>query len=322
MKTTKKSSAVMIYVLILFVCVASTTVALTSRLNVYALDDSGAISLIPESATVTDSQTTADISADTTSEATTAPETEEVTSADTEASPETTKKPVKNPQSNVKPGFEVSDDATVWSTDTKVDIFRVSYENGEQIITVNSSDGDKLLAPGTENSYVFKLKNTGNIAVDYTVEVDAYFSPDGTEIPISTRLCRYDGKWIVGGAEDYVDVPVLDTAEDADVLSAGKYTYYTLDWMWPYESGNDEFDTMLGNLAAEGEDLTLTIVIKTTAKATWDDVDSGITPPQTGDVSFIDMWIIVATLCAVLMVVLIIVRVMDKKEKDTEARDN
>lgn len=313
MNTNKKHSAVMIYVLILFVCVASTTIALASRLNAYTLDDSGAISLIPDLTAETEDVTSSDTSADTTADTTA--DTFETATDDETASAETAKKPAATyPEGYAKPGFEASDDATVWSTDTKVDIFRVSYANGEQTITVNSSDGDKLLAPGTENSYTFKLKNTGNVAVDYTVDVDAFFSPDGTTIPVSTRLCRYDGKWIVGASDSYVDVPVLDTAEDTDVLGAGKYTYYTLDWMWPYESGNDEFDTMLGNLAAEGEDLTLTIVIKTEAEATWEE-GGGITPPQTGDVSFVDMWIIVASVCAVLMIVLIVIRIADKKDK-------
>ena len=139
--------------------------------------------------------------------------------------------------------------------------------NGEKVITVNSGNGDKVIAPGTENSYTFKLKNTGNVALDYTVEVDAYFTPADIEIPITGRLNRYDGTWVIGGKDEYAKVPVLDTAEDNATLGAGKYTYYTLDWLWPFESGNDELDTMLGNLAVDQE-LTFTIVIKTMRRRT------------------------------------------------------
>mgnify|MGYP002514042591 CR=1 FL=1 len=30
-----------------------------------------------------------------------------------------------------------------------------------------------------------------------------------------------------------------DMAENSDTLGAGKYTYYTLDWYWPFETGDD-----------------------------------------------------------------------------------
>ena len=108
---------------------------------------------------------------------------------------------------NANPGFEVSDDNTVWTTNTQVEIFKLSYENGEANITVQSSDGEKVFAPGTENSYTFKLKNTGNVALDYTVDIDAYFTPGETVIPITARVNRYDGKWLVGSGDSYVDIP-------------------------------------------------------------------------------------------------------------------
>jgi hypothetical protein len=38
---------------------------------------------------------------------------------------------------------------------------------------------------------------------------------------------------------------------------------YILQWRWPFDI-DDEYDTMLGNLAVE-EDISLTIVIRTTA---------------------------------------------------------
>ena len=323
-----KTKWIWLSVLILLVCVAATTIAFLSRLDGFLLDDEGAISLITENTSGTEDSI--DETEDTQGSGTTAtqaPTTEQEPTSNTdttgaqETDPATSTTPLAT-QPPRNPGFEASDDNTVWSTNTQVEIFRISYVNGEQIITVNSDNGDKIIAPGTENSYTFKLKNTGNVALDYTVEVDAYFTPADIEIPITGRLNRYDGKWVVGGKDEYAKVPVLDAAEDNGTLGAGKYTYYTLDWLWPFESGNDELDTMLGNLATE-QDLTFTIVIKTTATESFDPYDdSGITPPQTGDNTNLTLWIVLAVGSFAMMMFLLFYQNKEKQRYSAEEDKN
>ena len=323
-----KTKWIWLSVLILLVCVVATTIAFVSRLDRFLLDDEGAISLITEDTSGTDNSTDeTEDTQDTDTAATQAPTTEQeptnnsdTTGASRDPSTADTTPQVTQPPRN--PGFEASDDNTVWSTNTQVEIFRISYVNGDQIITVNSDNGDKIIAPGTENSYTFKLKNTGDVALDYTVEVDAYFTPADIEIPITGRLNRYDGKWVVGGKDEYAKVPVLDTAEDNGTLGAGKYTYYTLDWLWPFESGNDELDTMLGNLATE-QDLIFTIVIKTTATESDNPYDdSGITPPQTGDNTNLALWITLAVSSFAMMIFLLFFQNKEKRRYDAEADKN
>ena len=316
-KKNSKHKIIWLSVLILFICVAVTTLAFGGIMDVFLPDDSGAISLIPDDTSGTESSSTegtetqqpeTDATTDSTGN-----QTDESTSATTEPTVPAETAPPKNP------GFEASDDKTVWSTNTQVEIFKVSYENGEQIITVKSDNGDKVIAPGTQNSYTFKLKNTGNVALNYTVELEAYITPADITIPITGRLNRYDGKWVVGGQDEYVTVSVLDTAKDNSTLGAGKYTYYTLDWLWPFESGDDELDTLLGNLAAE-QDLTFTIVIKTTATESSNPYDdSGITPPQTGDNSNITLWIVLAVSSFLMMLFLLFYQNKEKRRCDAEA---
>ena len=343
-----KTKWIWLSVLILFACVAATTIAFLSRLDSFQLDDEGAISLITEDTSQADDSTDetddtqgSDITATlaptpeqeptnnggatgsptTVPQATQPPTTEQepTNSSDTTGTTTTVPQATQPPKN---PGFEASDDNNVWSTNTQVEIFKVSYVNGEQVITVNSSNGDKIIAPGTENSYTFKLKNTGNVALDYTVEIDAYFTPADIEIPITGRLNRYDGTWVIGGKDEYAKVPVLDTAEDNATLGAGKYTYYTLDWLWPFESGNDELDTMLGNLATEQE-LTFTIVIKTTATESSNPYDdSGITPPQTGNNSNLTLWIVLAVFSFMMMLFLIFYHNKEKRRSCAEADEN
>ena len=342
-----KTKWIWLSVLILFVCVAATTIAFLHILDGFLLDDEGAISLITGDTSQADSTDETENTQSSGSTATQTPTTEQepTNSRDTKGTtttvPQATQPPTAEqeptnsrdtkgttttvPQATQppkNPGFEASDDNTVWRTNTQVEIFRVSYVNGEQVITVNSGNGDKVIAPGTENSYTFKLKNTGNVALDYTVEIDAYFTPADIEIPITCRLNRYDGAWVIGGKDEYAKVSVLDTAEDKATLGAGKYTYYTLDWLWPFESGNDELDTMLGNLATE-QDLTFTIVIKTTATESSDPYDdSGITPPQTGDNSNLTLWIVLAVSSFAMMMFLLFYQDKEKQRYSAEEDKN
>ena len=320
----EKTRWLWLLVLILFICVAATTIVFVSILDSFLLDDTGSIPLIPDDPSgpsgSTDGTEDPSGSVDTPTEAPTTEQepTNSGNPGDTQTDPSTPEatKPPKNP------GFEASDDKTVWSTNTQVEIFRVSYVNGEQVITVHSDDGDKIIAPGTKNSYTFKLKNTGNVALDYTVEVDAYFTPADIEIPITGRLNRYDGKWVIGSKDEYAQISVLDTAKDGKTLGAGKYTYYTLDWLWPFESGNDELDTMLGNLATE-QDLIFTIVIKTTATESNNPYDDGgITPPQTGDNTHLALWITLAIGSFTMMLFLLFYQHKEKRRYNAEADKN
>ena len=177
----------------------------------------------------------------------------------------------------VNPGFQVEDENTVWEGQTDVEIFRVSYENGAGQITVQSGKGDKVIAPGTENEYAFTLHNTGDVPLDYTLEMEAYFSDGEKMIPVVARVVDYNGKYLVGSADSFADVLELNSVREQGSLSAGYIAPYTLQWQWPFE-GDDDYDTWLGNLAAE-EDITLTIVIRTSAEYGGE----GGKPPQTGD---------------------------------------
>ena len=291
-------------VLVLFVCVCCTTYVWAERMEYYQMDDSGAIALTPVNLTE-----------------------EAVEKIEIVAEPLVSLSPEESSKRAVtryietieriptNPGIEISDDQVIWKSNTEVEIFKSSYVNGVNEITVNSDNGDSLIAPGTMNSYTFKLKNTGDVALKYTVSVDAFVSPSGIKIPVVAHLNRYDGLWISGSADEYVDLSVLDGAEDSDLLSVNCYAYYTLDWMWPFESNQDEFDTWLGNHASS-EDLTLTIVINTIAEATEDYfLQSGIKVPNTGDDSMLGIWILLSATSLFMLILLIYF----KKKSDEES---
>lgn len=168
------------------------------------------------------------------------------------------------------------------------EIFKFSYdETGKVTVIGPEGNTDKLFAPGTSNLYQFTLANTGDVAVDYYMEMEAYYTGTDLWIPIEARVWDYNNKYLVGSPDNKVDVLELNTVEERGELGAGRYAVYNLEWEWPFERGDDIYDTMLGDLAVD-HDLELHIVIRTVAVHDDDpgDPDAGlINPPYTGDQS-------------------------------------
>lgn len=351
MKRNTRSGLVWLLALSLFISVTASTIALASRIEYYTAvaDVESMIPLVPEYVTEDDLQNAA-----------------QAKQNGRNLSAAVNRLPAKTMERTVAPinvtycapvllsnstDFTVSDDNTVWGTNTRVDIFKTEYEDGQHNITVASSNGDRIIAPGTENSYTFKLKNEYGLRFDYTVTVKAYCTPDNIEIPVVCRLSRYDGKWIAGDDTTWQTVPDFDGATDTATLSSYSYVTYTLDWKWPFE-GDDALDTALTQLVTQ-EDATLTIEIITTAEVvetsgpeepvvpTPDDPDPMVPvpgepdpmvpmpeepdvgeplPPKTGDESNPALWIVLAAVSFVLMMILLFWK--DKDEKNTDAEAN
>lgn len=223
------------------------------------------------------------------------------------------------------PGIEVGDGQKIWSTETVVDIFKITYENGEAVVTVDGGS-DKVLAPGTENAYTFYLKNTGDVKLDYEVTLEAYFSPEEYTIPVVARLKGYDGSYLLGSEGAWEDVLALNYVKDAASLGINHYAYYTLEWQWPFEWGDDAFDTYLGNEAVE-KDIQLTIVIRTVATG---ESETGIEErpnmngeiTHTGDQSNLAVWILVAVIALGLCAGLLVLRMRQKSQKEPEQVDD
>lgn len=278
-----KHGWIWILLVLIFVCVAASTFVLMSILREYHPDDSGAISLLPDSSVDSGSSGSSGSSGEGSSEFV------------------------------ADPSLSLSDEKGVWRKVTNVELFRATYENGEQLVTVEGSNGEKVIAPGTTNTYVFKLKNTGNVALDYDVEVEAFFTPEEVEIPVESRIKRYDGEWMLGGEAHFDGVELMNGATDRATLGKGCYTYYTLEWQWPFE-GDDALDTALGNLAKEQE-LLFTLKIKTTATESDDpNAEGGILAPYTGDSGANTlMWGILAGTAFIILIILIFGKKRDRR---------
>lgn len=220
--------------------------------------------------------------------------------------------PTTDPMNTADPKAEIFDMDQVWNTKTEVEIFKVSYENGQGEIFIESSDGEKILAPGASNDYTFWVKNTGNVPLEYRVWVEAYYSDATNAIPIEVKMKDSSGKYQVGSESAWGDVMELNKVEHESSLSINHYDAYTLSWQWLFEGGDDEYDTYLGNLNLE-EDITLTIKIFTNAAV---DLDAVGGQPSTGDTTPIEVAFVLLAVsgCAVIFLLLFV----GKKRKDEE----
>jgi len=354
MKRKTRTGLVWLLAFSLFVSTVASTVAVASRIRYFTAvaDVESMIPLVPEGVTLEEVMEAALAKAEKQAEA--APE---PLALFVPASRVRTVAPVNvtycAPVADTR--FTVSDDRTVWGTNTQVDIFKSEYEDGNHNIVVAGANGDKVIAPGTENAYTFKLRNDFTSPLNYTVAVKAYVNPDGVEIPVVCRLSRYDGHWVAGSDSQWLSIPDFDGARDVDVLAATSYVTYTLDWQWPYE-GDDAADTALAERAME-EDVTLTIEIITTAEWSPDSSDDPIVPdipvvptpdepdpmvpvpdepdpveplpeepevgeplpPKTGDDSNPGLWISLAAVSFLLLLILLLRRDDDEEEKKSGA---
>ena len=225
------------------------------------------------------------------------------------------------------PNAEVSDDKVIWDTDTDIDIFRVSDINEKGEITVESSDGKNVVAPGMEGSYRFQIKNLGNVAVDIKTVLDIKFDYDKInfdydKLPIEVRFSNYKGELLTG--TDWVSVSEFVKCIDELTIGKSSYVYYNLDWRWLYEAGDDELDTLLGNLSAESNlELTVNIMATAVASENLDTVGGIIFNEGTrtgGDIVPVP-YIILNLLILLIIITLIILEILKRKKKTKEIEE-
>lgn len=196
----------------------------------------------------------------------------------------------------------------------EIQVFYAEYgKDGE--ITVKSDFGDKVVAPGTENSYNLYVRNVGKVPISYILEAESRITVDvngqQTEIPIEASFYTPRSSYLLGGEESLENLGKLDGVKDSSGLSPEHQAKYTLCWSWPFD-GDDEFDTLLGNLAAEGEELTVKVAFNVTAAY---NPNAGGGSPITGGSSNIGLWVALFVISTFTLIILLFLR---KREQDEE----
>lgn len=162
-----------------------------------------------------------------------------------------------------KPDVQTRDEIVQWETTTEIDLFRTAYENAQGIVTVKSESGSKVIAPGTTNSYPFSVRNTGNVALNYSLSLRGALEMTEKTIPLQFRL-RCGDQWLVGAADRWCSLEELDAYTGVSTLSPEKQDEYRLEWQWPYE-GTDTADTRLGTVVLNA-DAQFQMTVTTTAE--------------------------------------------------------
>lgn len=227
----------------------------------------------------------------------------------------------KAKQQAKKYNFNVTDADQVWTTDTAIELFKVSYKNANGDITVKSAGNDKVLAPGTDGSYTFDLKNTANKAADYKVWVEATINSNITGMPLQTKMSGQNG-WLLGSKNNWKDAKDLDGISTIEHIEPGKSAEYKIYWQWPFEQGKDEEDTDLGNITV-GQEFTYTVSIHTLAAESTDTNKkpdykplSMIKAVKTGDTAAIMRWAGILALSAGIIFILLIFKKRKEKEEN------
>lgn len=142
------------------------------------------------------------------------------------------------------------------------DVFRAFYdETGEITVMSSSIEETNVIAPGTSNSVTFQVVNNTKRVLYYTIVMNATFSNEEVELPINVSLKRYDGAYVYGSGEENKNIGEFKNIKEEYALKPERYSYYTFEWDWPFESGNDELDTLLGNMTVD-EPLILSVELE------------------------------------------------------------
>lgn len=184
----------------------------------------------------------------------------------------------KNPSVDLENG-EFGEGGGKWEAGKNVNIFSSSYSNESGETTVISQDGTKVIAPGVLTTYKFTMQNNGNMAVVYETDLD-FILKIGEEkqkdyqFPLKVRLVNDRGEYVIGDEEAWVQVQTATLAQHPGLLGANSYETFTLELYWEFEGGNDELDTLYGDLSAE-KGVTLTLKINTYAEENVDPTAQG-----------------------------------------------
>lgn len=217
------------------------------------------------------------------------------------------------------------ENGVIWTSKSRrIEIFHLRYLSPDKYeITVETSDKDKIIAPGTGNDYDFEIRNTGNANLHYKLFIETSTDPSDLAVPVEGRLVS--GSRVI---EDWLSFENLDGVTDSGTLSSRNSISYTFEWEWPFgeqwkdtDGGSlqqglenttveDLYDTMIGNMAVD-QDLIVRVDLKVVA---WYD------DPDTGDSRNLILWtgVFVAALCILSGVGLLVHRRRREEDESSE----
>ena len=119
--------------------------------------------------------------------------------------------------------------------------FEITDQNGEWTAQGEIAVFDNKINPGSEGEYKFIIKNDSGEKLKYGFKLSEQIGSNNEVSPFMQYRLKMDNiplddEWHYAGV-DYSDI---------EILSGSKHLM-TLEWRWPFESGNDINDTLIGS---------------------------------------------------------------------------
>ena len=124
--------------------------------------------------------------------------------------------------------------------------FEITDKNGEWTAQGEIAVFDNKIKPGSEGAYNFIIRNDSDQKLKYGFKLSEYI---GKNIQDLNPFMQYrlkvdnipiDDEWHYAGV-NYNDIEILP----------GSKHLMALEWRWPFESGNDSNDTLIGRMEGQ-----------------------------------------------------------------------
>lgn len=121
----------------------------------------------------------------------------------------------------------------------------IALEDKDGVITATKKIGvfDPSIAPGSKGEYRFDINNQNGRNLTYSYEITEYYNGEViNNFPVRYRMkmnnihILSDKQWVTSDKLTFTDLVIADRSTQE----------FTLEWYWPFESGNDTLDTYFG----------------------------------------------------------------------------
>lgn len=138
------------------------------------------------------------------------------------------------PTEEIYPVLTIEDVGGAWGAEKEIDLF-----------------GGERLSPGAKGEYKFEIENPNDVRLQYDISLSFGYEIEGYTLPM-----RYALK--MNNAEIQLTENQTGCGVTRLVFAAQSRQTFTLCWEWPFESGNDVGDTLIG---ADGGIYSCTVTI-------------------------------------------------------------
>lgn len=199
--------------------------------------------------------------------------------------------------------------------DETFNVFGMEYKNDVGEITVKGYDGEKIIAPGTDVEYTLRIRNTDKVALDY------HFSPKVNltsehKLPIVIRLLDPEDKYVIGNETTWVALDEIGDVTCSGTLIKNQTAEYVFQWKWPYESGDDAYDSFLGT-ATDTDDIGVNISFDLHSQANADaKYNGGFFKSMAGNVTILVIILLLLIAVITLLIIYVINKSREKQDKE------